>query len=128
MPLPFWKSKRPKSVRQDWHTELAPEKFLVYEYALKQAVPAHGIFSVTLDQALSHRRSGKHEMARDLADVSAELCVRFAAALECLLNVVERHADNFGLLPSVAPLNPMLFEGHTAKRAANMNTLLSDVL
>jgi hypothetical protein len=128
VPLRFWKPNRPKAVRQDWHAELPPEKSRVYAYALEQAKPAHAIFSVTLDQALSHRRSGKHEMACDLADVSAELCVRFAAALECVLNVVERHADNFGLLPSVAPLNPMLFEGHTAKRAANMNSLLSDVL
>jgi hypothetical protein len=128
VPLPFWKSSRPKSVRQDWHAELPPEKSQVYAYALEQAQPAHHSFSVALDQALMFRRSGKHEMARGLADVSAELCVRFAAALECLLNVVERHADNFGLLPSVAPLNPTLFEGETAKRAANMNSLLSDVL
>jgi hypothetical protein len=128
VPLRFWKPNRPKSVRQDWHADLPPEKSQVYAYALEQAEPAHTIFSVTLDQALSHRRSGKHELARDLADVSAELCLRFAASLECLLNVVERHADNFGLLPSVAPLDPMLFEGHTAKRAAKMNSLLSDVL
>lgn len=128
MPLRFWKPNRPKSVRQDWHAELPPEKSQVYAYALEQAEPAHHSFSVALDQALLFRRSGKHEMACGLADVSAELCVRFAAALECLLNVVERHADNFGLLPSVAPLNPMLFEGQTAKRAANMNSLLSEVL
>jgi hypothetical protein len=128
VPLRFWKPNRPKSVRQDWRAELPPEKFQVYTYALEQAEPAYAIFSIALDQALLHRRSGKHKMACDLADVSAELCVRFAAALECLLNVVERHADNFGLLPSVAPLNPMLFEGQTAKRAAKMNSLLSDVL
>lgn len=128
MPLRFWKPNLPKSVRQDWHAELPPEKSRVYIYALDQAKPAHHSFSVTLDQALSFHRSGKHEIACGLADVSAQLCVRFAAGLECLLNVLERHADNFGLLPSVAPLNPMLFEGHTAKRAAAMNSLLSDVL
>ena len=71
MPLRFWKPNRPKSVRQDWHAELPPEKSQVYAYALEQAKPAHTIFSVTLDQALSHRRSGKHEMARELAGVSA---------------------------------------------------------
>ena len=60
--------------------------------------------------------------------VSAELCVRFAAALECILNVVERHADNFSLLPSVKALDPFFFRGETAKRAANMNSLLSGVL
>jgi hypothetical protein len=128
VPLRFWKPNSPKSVRQDWHAELPPEKSKVYAYALEQAEPAHHSFSVALDQALLFRRSGKHKMACDLADVSAELCIRFATALECVLNVVERHADNFGLLPSVAPLNPMLFEGQTAKRAANMNSLLSDVL
>jgi hypothetical protein len=128
VPLRFWKPNRPKSVRRDWHVELPPEKSRVYEYALEQAQPAHRSFSVALDQALMFRRSGKHEMACGLADVSAELCVRFAAGLECLLNVMERHADNFGLLPSVAPLNPEFFEGATAKRAAQLNLLLSDVL
>lgn len=125
---PFWKRHQPKSLRQDWHAELPSEKSKVYAYALAQTEPAHAIFSMALDEALMLRRSGKLEMARDLADVSGELCLRFAAALECLLNVVERHADNFGLLPSVKALDPFFFRGETAKRAAAMNSLLSGVL
>jgi hypothetical protein len=115
-------------VRQDWHAELPAEKLQVYVYALAQAQPAYDIFSIALDEALLLRRSGRHEMARDQADVSAELCLRFAAALECLLNVVERHANNFGLVPSVNPLDPLFFAGETARRAAARNSLLSTVL
>jgi hypothetical protein len=124
----FWKTQQRKSVHQDWRSELPKEKSQVYAYALAQAEPAHTIFSIALNEALMLRRSGKHEMAGDQADVSAELCLRFAETLECLLNVVERHADNFGLLPSVKPLDPLYFRGETAKRAATMNSLLSGVL
>jgi hypothetical protein len=124
----FRKANLQKSVRQDWRAELPLEKHQVFSYALAQARPAYVIFSMALDEALLLRRSGRHQMARDQAEVSAELCARFAAALECLLDVVERHADNFGLLPSVEPLDPLFFVGETAKRAAAMNSLLSSVL
>jgi hypothetical protein len=123
-----WKPKQRKSVRKDWRADLPSEKSQVYAYALAQAEPAYVIFSMALDEALLLRKRGKLEMACDQAEVSAELCVRFAGVLECLLNVVERHADNFGLLPSVEPLDPLFFEGQTAKRAAATNSLLSTVL
>jgi hypothetical protein len=124
----FGKTQQPKSVHQDWRAELPTEKSQAYAFAFAQVEPAHIIFSMALNEALMLRRSSKHEMACDQAEVSAELCVRFAAALECLLNVVERHADNFGLLPSEKALDPDLFRGETAKRAATMNSLLSGVL
>jgi hypothetical protein len=121
-----WKPLRRKNpVRKDWHAELPSEKSQAFAYALDQARPAYMIFSMALDEALLLRRSGKHELARDLAEVSAALCARFAAALECLLDVVERHADNFGSLPSVIPLDPVFFIGETALLAAAMNSLLS---
>jgi hypothetical protein len=115
-------------LRKDWHAELPSEKSQVFDYAVAQTKPAYVIFSMALNEALMLRRSGKHEMARDQVEVSAELCVRFAGTLECLLDVVERHADNFGLLPSVNPLEPLFFVGETAKRAAAINSLLSTVL
>jgi hypothetical protein len=125
---PFWKRNKHRSLRQDWHTELPSEKSQVFDYAVAQAQPAYVIFSMALNEALMLRRSGKHEMARSQVEVSAELCARFTDTLECLLDVVERHADNFGLLPSVSPLEPLFFVGETAKRAAALNSLLSTVL
>jgi len=125
---PFWKRIKRKSLRHDWHAELPSEKSQVFDYAIAQTKPAYVIFSMALNEALMLRRSGKHEMACDQVEVSAELCVRFADTLECLLDVVERHADNFGLLPSVNPLEPLYYVGETAKRAAAMNSLLSTVL
>jgi len=123
-----WKRPRRKNpVRKDWHADLPSEKSQAFVYALAQARPAYVIFSIALDEALLLRRSGKHEMARDQAEVSAALCARFAGVLECLLDVVERHADNFGSLPSVNPLDPQFFLGQTARRAAAMNSLLSTV-
>ena len=125
---PFWKRIKRRSLRKDWHAELPSEKSQVFDYAIAQARPAYVIFSIALNEALMLRKSGKHEMARIQAEVSAELCVRFTGILECLLDVVERHADVFGLLPSVHPLEPQYFIGQTAKRAASMNSLLSSVL
>jgi hypothetical protein len=128
VPFSLWKLRPLKSVSQDWRAQLPSEKSQVYEYALAQTEPAHVIFSIALNDALSFRRSGKLGMARAQADVSADLCTRFASALECLLDVVERHADNFGLLPSVKPLDPSFFAGGTAQRAAARDSLLSGVL
>lgn len=125
---PFWKRIKRRSLLHDWHAELPYEKSQVFDYAVGQAKPAYVIFSMALNEALMLRRSGRHDMARDQVEVSAELCVRFAGTLECLLDVVERHADNFGLLPSVKALDPLFFRGETAKRAAAVNSLLSDVL
>ena len=123
-----WKPLKRNPIRQDWHAELPAEKSRAFTYALAQTRPAYVIFSMALDEAILLCKSGKHEMARDQADVSAELCIRFANVLECLLDVVERHADNFGLLPNVSPLNPMFFVGDSARRAAAMNSILSTVL
>ena len=123
-----WKRLRRNPIRQDWHAELPTEKSRAFTYALAQTQPAYVIFSMALEDAIVLRKSGKLDMARDQADVAAALCSRFARALECLLDVVERHADNFGLLPNVNPLNPLFFVGDSARRAAAMNSILSTVL
>jgi hypothetical protein len=128
VPFRFWKTQQRKTVLQDWCAKLPSEKLQVFNYFVAQTKPAHTMFSVALDDALMLRRSGKLELARDQAEVSRDLCERFAAALECLLDIVERHANHFGLLPSVESLDPMNFHGETAKRRATVNSLLSDVL
>jgi hypothetical protein len=128
VPFRFWKKPQRKTVLQDWCAELPAEKSQVFDFAVAQTKPAHTMFSVALDDALMLRRSGKLELARDQAEVSRDLCERFTAALECLLDVVERHANNFGLLPSVASLDPTSFYGEPAKRRATVNSVLSGVL
>jgi hypothetical protein len=128
VPLRFWKTQSRKTLLQDWCAKLPAEKSQVFNYFVAQTKPAHTIFSVALDEALMLRGSGKLELARDQAEVSRNLCERFAAALECLLDVVERHANHFGLLPSVESLDPTNFHGETAKRKATLNSLLSGVL
>lgn len=122
------KLRQNRTVRQDWYEDLPEEERQVYVYALAHVQPAFDIFSIALDKALSLHRRGQLEMARDQADLSAELCGRFANVLECLLRVVERHAQHFGTLPSVNPLDPVFFVGETARSAARMNFILSNVL
>jgi hypothetical protein len=127
----FGLSRKPpviRTVRQDWHAELSEEKLEVFEYVVGQVNPAYVIYSVALDEAIELRKSGRFALAREQATVSADLCDRFAGALEGLLQALARHAEYFGTLPSVNPLDSSLFVSKTARKAAFMNSLLSRVL
>jgi hypothetical protein len=115
-------------VRRDWCSELPEEKRKVFEYALGEVNPAHVIYSMSLDEAITLRKSGQFTLACEQANVSADLCDRFAAALEALLDAMERHAQYLCILPTVNPLDPDSFAGETARKAASMNSLLSRVL
>lgn len=117
-----------RTVRQDWRTELSPEKTIVYERVLAEVRNAHVMYSVALDEAMTLRKWGRLELACEQMSVSADLCGRFAVALEGLLWVLEQHARHFGTLPSVNALDPEFFQGETARRAARTNSLLSRVL
>lgn len=117
-----------RTVRQDWRAELSADKLRVFQYALGEVNPAHVIYSIALDEAIALRKSGRIGLACEQASVSADLCDRFAGALDCLLQAVSRHARYFGTLPSVDPLDPEFFTGSTARKAASMNSVLSLVL
>ncbi len=117
-----------RTVRQDWRAELSPEKTIVYDCVLAEVRNAHVMYSMALDEALTLRKWGRLELAREQASLSADLCGRFAASLEGLLSTLEQHARHFGTLPSVNPLDPEFFEGETARRAARANSLYSKVL
>jgi hypothetical protein len=117
-----------RTVHQDWHAELTAEKLKVFVYVLGEVNPAHVIYSMALDEAIALRKSGRFELAREQANVSGELCGRFAGALEALLRALLRHAQYFGTLPAISPLNPEFFTGKTARKAASTNSLLSNVL
>lgn len=116
------------AVRKDWHTELSPEKTSVYDNARAEVETAHAIYSVALDEAISLQKLGRFILAREEAGVSADLCGRFAAALEGMLDTLEDHAKHYGTLPNAVPLNPGHFVGDTARHAASLNSMLSNVL
>jgi hypothetical protein len=124
-------SRKPRpnrTVRQDWRTELSADKLKVFEYALGEVNPAHVIYSIALDEAIAMRKSGRIELAREQASVSADLCDRFAGSLEGVLEALSRHAQYLSTLPIVNSLDPGFFAGKTARKAASMNSLLSHVL
>jgi hypothetical protein len=124
----LWKARPARTVRQDWRAELSSEKAMVHDCVLAEVRNAHVMYSVALDEALTLRKWGRMELSLEQMSVSADLCGRFAAALEGLLFVMEQHARHFGTLPSVNPLDPEFFEGETARRSARTNSLLSKVL
>jgi hypothetical protein len=124
-------SRKPRAgntVRQNWRAELPADKLLLNTHILGILESAHVIFSIALNEAIGLRRSSHLHQAREHARVSGELCVRFADALENLLTLMERHAQNFGTVPAVEPLNPDFFHGPTARKSASVNSGLSSVL
>ena len=116
------------SVSQDWRTPLCGEKTEAYaEYAKKLEV-AYTLFSVSLDEALGMRRTGRAMKAQEALGVSGPLCYRLSIPLRCLLRSMVVHARHFGITPNLVPLNPANFQSVRSQRIARFNELFSKVL
>ncbi len=70
------------------------------------------------------RRQGRLGVARDHARISAELCGRFAADLESMLDALERHAQHFATSPAFTSLNLEDFLGERARHRARQHNRL----
>lgn len=113
---------------QDWRAELSREKAELFCSVRRNLEKSYSIFSVVLDEALASRRQGRLGVARDHAGVSGELCGRFAADLEGMLDALERHARHFPAAPPFNPLNVEDFQGERARQRARLHNGLCLVL
>jgi hypothetical protein len=86
------------------------------------------MFSVSLDEALELRRTGKSGQSCRAIFVIPALCARLARNVEGLLRTLGEHAKHFGIIPNTAPLDASNFRGSREQRTARMNDLLSHVL
>jgi hypothetical protein len=125
--LSWFRGKR-RTVLQDWRVQLSREKTALFCSVRRDLETSYSVFSVVLDEALALRRQGRLSVARDHAAVSAELCGRFAADLESMLDALERHARHFANSPASTPLNLEDFRGENARQRARQHNLLSLVL
>jgi hypothetical protein len=122
------KQHRAFTVRQTWRAELPSEKLLLYNTIMGNLQSAHVIFSIALNEAIGLRRTGHTSQACEQVKVSGELCERFASSSEGMLRVMDSHAQNFGSVPSVDPLDREFFQSTTARNAAWNHATLTNVV
>ena len=121
-------SGRGKSVKDDWRARLPDEKSEIFVFYVHELETTNTILSVSLDEALGLRRSGKLAKACQAIHVGPDLCARLVGKLDALLAVTEQHAKHYGTIPNAAPLDPANFQTNKAQRSARMSGLLSKVL
>jgi hypothetical protein len=121
-------SARGTSVKDDWRAWLPGEKDQVFRSYVRQLEISYNMFSVSLDEALELRQSGRLAMAGQAVCVTPDLCNRFAHPLVALLWSLSEHAKHYGTIPNAAPLDPANFQGARGQRAARLSSLLCRVL
>ncbi len=117
-----------RTVLQDWRAQLSAEKAELFCSVRRKLETSYSVYSVVLDEALAMRRQGRLGVARDNAGVSADLCGRFAADLESMLDALERHAEHFVTPPAFKPLNPEGFHSESARHKAQIHNGLAFVV
>ena len=119
---------RSSSVQEDWSAWLPPAKAEAFDACVRQLELSYGMFSVSLNEALELRRTGKLEHSCRAMFVVPALCARLALPLEGLLHTLGEHAKHFGIIPNTTPLDASNFHGSREQRTARMSDLLSHVL
>ena len=116
------------SVQEDWSSWLPPAKAAAFDSCVRQLETFYGMFSVSLNEALELRRTGKAGQSCRAIFVIPALCTRLARPLEGLLQTLGQHSKHFGIVPNIAPLAAANFRGAQEQRTARMSDLLSLVL
>jgi hypothetical protein len=116
------------SVQEDWSAWLPPAKAELFEHCQHQFELFYRMFSVSLNEALELRRTGKSAHSCRAVSVIPALCARLAVPLERILHSLGAHARHFGIVPNTAPLEASNFRGAREQHTARMNDLLSHVL
>ena len=115
-------------VQQDWSAWLPAAKAEAFDNCVRPLELSYGMFSVSLNEALELRRTGKSEHSTPTIFIIRSLCTRLAFPLEGLLRTLGEHAKHFGIIPNTAPLDASNFRGYREQRAARFSDLMSRVL
>jgi hypothetical protein len=119
---------RNSSVQEDWSSWLPQAKAEAFDSCVRPLEISYGMFSVSLNEALELRRTGKVAQSCRAVFVIPALCSRLARPVERLLRTLGEHAKHFGITPNSAPLDASNFRGSREQRTARMSDLLSHVL
>jgi hypothetical protein len=116
------------SVRDDWRARLSEEKSKVFGAYVHELESAYGMFSVSLNEALELRLSGRVAQSWQVVNATSELCSRLTGPLAALIRSLGEHAKHYGTIPNTAPLDAENFQSTKGQRSARMSGLLSSVL
>jgi hypothetical protein len=116
------------SVKQDWHAWLPADKSKVFYASIQQLESTYYMMSISLNEAMELRRSGRLLKASQAMGVVPALCSRFAVQLETLLRALSDHAKHYGTVPNTAPLDPVNYRSRCGQHASRRSGLLSHVL
>ena len=86
------------------------------------------MFSVTLDEAIGLRRSGRVQMAYQVLSVTPALCEKLTNSLLALLRAMTVHGRHFGTAPNLTSLDPGNFQQSRSQRVARFNGVFSHML
>lgn len=116
------------SVQEDWSACLPQAKAHAFDTCVRKLEVVYSMFSVSLNEALEYRRTGKPAQSCSAVFLVPALCARLAVPLEGLLHTLGEHAKHFGIIPNTAPLDAANFRGAREQRSARISDLLSHVL
>ena len=111
------------SVEVDWFGDLPEAQMTAFRSHSNELEASFGIFSVSLDEAISLHASGSVTESFDLAVLMSSLCQRFINLVDGTLRSLGEHSKHHGTTPSVAPLNPADFNSLRGQRAALASSL-----
>ena len=122
------RAQRRKTVGEEWVGWLPPKKAEAFA-ATKFALYADSwMLEVALDEGLGLSRQGSPANSFELALICSDLFARLAARLEAALRALHQNSQNFGILPSMAPLDAGFFRTESARNRAWRSRLFSRIL
>jgi hypothetical protein len=116
------------SVHTDWYGWMPDAKLNAFRVYSNDSEACYAMLSVSLDEAIGLRESGQLRKSCQAVDVTPALCSRLTDRLEGLLASLDEHAKHYGIIPSIAPLDPANFRSARGQRSARMSSMLSRVL
>lgn len=111
-------------MKDDWRAWLPEQKDQIFRLYVRQLEIQYNIFSISLDEALQLRQSGRFAKAGQAVCMAPELCSRFARPLVAVLWALEEHSKHHGTVPNAVPLEPANFRSSRGQRCARVSSML----
>ena len=121
-------SRRYDSVQQDWRAFLPDDKASLFTRHYHELEHDYLMLSVSLNEALDLRQRGKSIGPGMTVEMLGELCARLVVRLEAVIHGMWQQGRHFGIVPNLAPLDPLNFKTERAQRGARYNLLMNHIL
>jgi hypothetical protein len=113
------------TVEADWFGVLPASHLLAFRNYAKELESCYVMFSVSFNEAIDLRNHGSLAISLQAIALASALCARLSDSLENALASMARHSQEYGTMPSVAPLNPADFHSRRGKYSARRSYFLN---